>query len=234
MKVIKYSEFNSSQISDDGYMEMLEQLDLTYLDWKYNQNLSEGEINEGLSDIFSSLIGTLGNGITFKLKTYAADWLLQKLGLPTNNSFLSKWAENVVGMISFKHIGDYFGEGSCPYWSKAILKGLEITIADIGIDKVLGAVVGVQINFNEGFIGTLNGSMKAGGELALLNTDLNNKLVDALEGKICGKGTSFTEVFGGGKITPDQIKKAAAAEQSGDKGDDTGKSSGILSLLGIK
>ena len=226
MKLVKYSDFDDNSLNEDmRYNTILEDLDLTYLDWKFNHNLPIDEINEGLSDIITSL----GNGFQDRMKNYAAGWLLQKMGLPADNNFFSEWAKNIVELISFKHIGDYFGEGSCPYWSKAILKGLEKTIAEMILDGALSTLLNVQINFKDGILGTLAGTVRDTGELALLNTDLNNKLVNMLDGKICGKGTSFTNIFGGGKITPDKLQKATATAST----EGNSNPSSILKLLGI-
>jgi hypothetical protein len=55
---------------------------------------------------------------------------------------------------------------------------------------------------------------------------LNRKI----EGVVCGEGTSFKDIFGGGKFSEKDISKAAKSETPGG---DTGMGGGIMSLLGL-
>jgi hypothetical protein len=243
MKVIKYSEFqmneNSLFIKED--LRFAEGLDAHYysmLESGYDNNA----INEGIWD----LLGTLGSGFVGRLKNYAAGWLLQKLGLPSDNVFLSEWAKNVVELIEFRHITNYFGKGSCKYWADAICKGLAKTLAEKGLDMLFGGVLGVDVNFNSGVLGTLAGSLRDGFELKLLDSDFINGFAQKIDGTICGEGTSFTNIFGGGKITPKDVASAAKekapaaptadAPATADAGSDNsgGGANQLWSLLGVK
>ena len=238
MKVVKYSEFKmqESKEIEAKYLIMAENLDAHHQDM-LEKGLSESEINEGLGDLLSSL----GGGFTDRLKNYAAGWLLKKLGLPADNMFLSEWAKNIVEQISFMHIGNYFGKGSCRYWADAISKGLLETLEEKTLGIILSKGLGIDINFNSGLGGTFMGSVREALTNYINNTDFVNNLAGKLEGTICGEGTSFTSIFGGGKITPKEVASAAqakgenAASNAAGLGDIVSPDkSGILSLLGIK
>jgi hypothetical protein len=239
MKVVKYSEFKmqGSKVKEAKYLIMAENLDAHHQDM-IAKGLSESEINEGLGDLLSSL----GGGFTDRLKNYAAGWLLKKLGLPEDNMFLSEWAKNIVENISFMHIGNYFGKGSCKYWANAIGKGLLETLEEKTLGLILSKGLGVDINFKSGLGGTLMGSLREALTNYINNTDFVNNLSAKLEGTICGEGTSFTNIFGGGKVSPKDIasavsaKETNAASSAAGLGDiiSGGKSGGILSLLGIQ
>ena len=231
MKITKFSEFSipESSYNESEYLRLVESLDAHYQDMLYKKE-SIDQINEGIWD----LIGTLGSGFEGRLKNYAAGWLLRAMGLPSDNNFLSEWAKNVVELISFRNIGNYFGTGSCKYWADAISKGLAKTVTEDVIDLMLSKGLGININFNGGIGGTLAGSIRDGLEMYLLSTKFVDGLAQKLEGVVCGEGTSFTNIFGGGKITPKEIATAAKAKTSGVTTDNaSGDIKGILSTLGL-
>ena len=221
MKLIKYSEFNISESKYDKaeYFRLVEGLEAHYEDMLYKGETND-QINEGIWDLLSSL----GTGFEGRLKNYAAGWLLKKLGLPSDNNFLSNWAKNVVELIDFRNITNYFGGGSCKYWADAISKALGKTIAEAGLDALLGGIFGINVNFNSGVMGTIAGTIRDTLELSVLSSDFVNKLTQKLDGTVCGEGTSFTSVFGGGKITPKTIANAEQNKTQTDQPTDTNTS----------
>jgi len=225
MKVVKYSQFKLIEsMSDREYDKMLNVLDNRLYEMKY-LGADSAEINEGLWDI----LGGLGDGVTDRLKNYAAGWLLDKFGLPSDNVFLSEWVKNIVEQVSFKHIGNYFGSGSCKYWIEAISKGLLETVEEKALSLLLQKM-GYDVNFTNGIGGTVIGSIREALTNTLNDTNFINNLAQKLDGTICGSGTSFSTVFGGGKFSEKDLKKAAVASGAPEKG---GK--GILgSIMGEK
>jgi hypothetical protein len=232
MKVIKYSEFKIEEaINNDEYLRLVEGLEAHYNDMVHKGDTRD-QINEGVWDLIKGLGSTVGAGFEGRLKNYAAGWLLQKLGLPSDNAFLSEWAKNVVELIEFRHITNYFGAGSCKYWADAICKGLAKTLGEKGLDMLFSGVLGTNVNFNSGVLGTLAGSIRDGFELKLLDSDFINGFAQKIDGTICGEGTSFTNIFGGGKFSETDLAKAA--KSSAKSSDSTGGSGGgVLSLLGL-
>jgi hypothetical protein len=181
---------------------------------------SEQQINEGIWD----LVGSLGAGFTDRMKNYAAGWILKQLGLPSDNNFLSEFAKNIVEQISFRNIGRYFGEGSCKYWIDAIGKGLLETLEEKAIEAILSRGIGLDLNMSGGFLGTLSASVREALTNYINSTKFVESMSDKLEGVVCGEGTSFTSVFGGGKFSVKDIENAAMGKE---------KSGGILGILGI-
>lgn len=231
MKVIKYSEFtlNESVIDSVRYKALLEEMDSTYLKM-VQEGKTIDEINEGIWDIVS----LFGDGLTDRLKNYAAGWLLKKMGLPEDNNFLSELAKNIVEEISFKKIGNYFGEGSCKYWVDAIVKGLAETLEEKLIDIIFNGI-GLDVNFKSGIFGTAAGTIRETFTNYINSTEFANKLAGMLEGKVCGSGTSFSTVFGGGgEFTEKDLKKAASAVSNKTEGSNKeGAASKIWDLLGV-
>jgi hypothetical protein len=172
---------------------------------------------------------TLSGGFTDRMKNYAAGWLLQKMGLPDNNEFFTEFAKNVVEEIKFTKIGDYFGAGSCKYWVEAIANGLKETLAEKAVD-ILARGLGLDINMNGGILGTAAATVRETATNYLNSTEFSQMINSKIEGVVCGEGTSFKDIFGGGKFSEKDIAKAAKPEsQTGD----TGMGGGIMSLLGL-
>jgi hypothetical protein len=231
MKVVKYSEFSKINVSDEEYFSIVEGLEA-----HYNDMLIKGEtqdqINEGLWDLISGLGGKLMGGFEDRLKNYAAGWLLDKLGLPNEGGFMSEFAKNIVENISFRHIGSYFGAGSCKYWADAIIKGLVETLEEKAIAMILSRGLGIEINFESGLGGTFVASTREALTNYINSTEFATKLQSKLEGIVCGEGTSFKSIFGGGKFSEKDLAKAA--ETASKTVEETGASNtGILSLLGL-
>ena len=220
MKVLRYSEFQINE-SQEEYFKLLEGLDAHYQSM-VKSGYTQEQISEGIWD----LVGSLGAGFTDRMKNYAAGWLLNQLGLPSDNNFLSEFAKNIVEQISFRNIGKYFGEGSCKYWVDAIGKGLLETLEEKAIEMILSRGIGLDINMSGGFMGTLSASVREALTNYINSTQFVNSLSAKLEGVVCGEGTSFTSVFGGGKFSEKDITDAALGKKEED--------GGILSLLGIK
>lgn len=226
MRVIKYSEFNLSESHIDmvRYQSLLEEMDSEYLRM-VQEGKSIEEINEGIWD----WINKLGGGFTDRLKNYAAGWLLNKLGLPADNVFLSEFAKNIVEQISFRHIGNYFGEGSCKYWVSAVSKGLLETLEEKTISMILAKGLGLDINFASGILGTTSASIREALTNYLNSTDFVEGLTKKLEGVVCGAGTSFSTVFGGGKFSEKDLKAVAKAETGSGEGASSDDKSGMVS-----
>lgn len=228
MKVLKYNQFKIHESQQDvQYFNMLKKVDERLYEMK-SLGAGDKEISEGIMDI----LGKLGGGVTDRLKNYAAGWLLQKLGLPSDNAFLSEWAKNIVEQVSFTNIGRYFGAGSCKYWIDAVVKGLMETIEEKSLNFIFRQM-GYEVNFNAGIGGTILGSIREALTNALNDTNFVTNLANKLDGTICGSNTSFSTVFGGGKFTEKDLKTAAASagaslEKPSDK---MGDNSGILSSL---
>lgn len=218
MKVLRYSEFSLNE-SHEEYFKLLEGLDAHYQNMVEN-GYTQDQISEGIAD----LLGSLGGGFTDRMKNYAAGWVLKQLGLPPDNLFLSEFAKNIVEQISFRNIGRYFGEGSCKYWVDAIGKGLLETLEEKAISAILSKGIGIDVNMSGGFMGTLAGSVREALTNYINSTRFVESLSDKLEGVVCGEGTSFTNVFGGGKFSVKDIENAAMGKE---------KSGGILDILGI-
>jgi hypothetical protein len=218
MKVLRYSEFSLNE-SHEEYFKLLEGLDAHYQNMLEN-GYSEQQINEGIWD----LVGSLGAGFTDRMKNYAAGWILKQLGLPSDNNFLSEFAKNIVEQISFRNIGRYFGEGSCKYWIDAIGKGLLETLEEKAIEAILSRGIGLDLNMSGGFLGTLSASVREALTNYINSTKFVESMSDKLEGVVCGGGTSFTSVFGGGKFSVKDIENAAMGKE---------KNGGILGILGI-
>jgi hypothetical protein len=231
MKVIKYSEFTKANVTDEEYFRIVEGLEAHYNDMLHKGE-SVDQINEGLWDLISGLGGKLMGGFEDRLKNYAAGWLLDKLGLPNDGGFMSEFAKNIVENISFMHIGSYFGAGSCKYWTQAISKGLLETIEEKAISAILSRGLGININFESGLGGTFVASTREALTNYINSTAFVNMLESKLEGVVCGEGTSFKSIFGGGKFSEKDLAKAA--KTSTDTPDNTaGSGGGILSLLGL-
>lgn len=227
MRVIKYSEFSKVNITDEEYFRIVEGLEAHYADM-LQKGESKDQINEGFMDLLSGLGGKLMGGFEDRLKNYAAGWLLDKFGLPNDGGFMSEFAKNVVENISFMQIGNYFGAGSCKYWTDAISKGLIETLEEKAISAILSRGLGIDINFESGLGGTFVASTREALTNYINSTDFVNMLEGKLEGIVCGEGTSFKDIFGGGKFSENDLTKAVKASE---KGTDSG--SGILSLLGL-
>lgn len=219
MKVLRYSEFSINE-SHEEYFKLLEGLDAHYQNMVENGYM-EDQINEGIWD----LLGTLGDGFIDRMKNYAAGWVLKQLGLPSDNNFLSEFAKNVIEEVSFRNIGRYFGEGSCKYWVDAIGKGLVETLEEKAFAAILSRGIGIDVNMSGGFMGTLAGSMREALTNYINSTPFMESLSDKLEGVVCGKGTSFTNIFGN-KFSAKDIENAAMGKKE--------EGGGILSILGIK
>ena len=229
MKVIKYSQFKLDEsINNEQYVRLVEGLEAHYNDMVSKGNTVE-EINEGIWDLIKSLGTTLSGGFTDRMKNYAAGWLLQKMGLPDNNEFFTEFAKNVVEEIQFTKIGDYFGEGSCKYWVQAIANGLKETLAEKAVD-ILARGLGLDINMNSGILGTAAATVRETATNYLNTTEFSVMINKKIEGVVCGEGTSFKDIFGGGKFSEKDIAKAAKPEA---QTRDTGMGGGIMSLLGL-
>ena len=231
MKVIKYSEFTKANVTDEEYFRIVEGLEAHYNDMLHKGE-SVDQINEGLWDLISGLGGKLMGGFEDRLKNYAAGWLLDKLGLPNDGGFMSEFAKNIVENISFMHIGSYFGAGSCKYWTQAISKGLLETIEEKAISAILSRGLGININFESGLGGTFVASTREALTNYINSTAFVNMLESKLEGVVCGEGTSFKSIFGGGKFSEKDLAKAAKTSTD-TPGNTAGSGSGILSLLGL-
>jgi hypothetical protein len=204
MKVLKYSQFKIQESQEDvQYFKMLKQVDERLYEMKA-LGAPDDEISEGIMDI----LGKLGGGATDRLKNYAAGWLLDKMGLPPDNAFLSEWAKNIIEQVSFTNIGKYFGAGSCKYWIDAVVKGLMETIEEKSLNFIFGKM-GYEINFTAGIGGSILGSIREALTNALNDTSFVSNLAAKLDGTICGGGTSFSTVFGGGKFSEKDLKTAA-------------------------
>jgi hypothetical protein len=231
MKVIKYSEFTKVNVTDEEYFRIVEGLEAHYNDMLHKGE-SVDQINEGLWDLISGLGGKLMGGFEDRLKNYAAGWLLDKFGLPNDGGFMSEFAKNIVENISFMHIGSYFGAGSCKYWTKAITLGLTETIEEKAIALILSRGLGININFESGLGGTFVASTREALTTYINSTAFATMLETKLEGIVCGEGTSFKSIFGGGKFSEKDL--ATAAKTSAKSTDGTGSTNtGILSLLGL-
>lgn len=225
MKVLKYSQYKIIEsLSDSEYDKMIKALDYRLYEMK-SLGADQYEINEGLWDI----LGSLGTGVTDRFKNYAAGWLLDKFGLPADNVFLSEWVKNIIEQVSFRNIGNYFGEGSCKYWIDAISKGLLETVEEKSLNFLLQKM-GYNVNFTNGIGGTVIGSIREALTNTLNDTNFVNNLAQKLDGTICGTGTSFSTVFGGGKISAKDVKKAAA--EAGAPVSDKGEGGFMSSLMG--
>lgn len=233
MKVIKYSQFKLDEsINNDQYLRLVEGLEAHYNDMVSKGNTVE-EINEGIWDLIKSLGSTLSDGFTDRMKNYAAGWLLQKMGLPDNNEFFTEFAKNVVEQIQFTKIGDYFGQGSCKYWVQAIADGLKETLAEKAVD-ILARGLGLDINMNSGILGTAAATVRETATNYLNSTEFSQMINSKIEGVVCGEGTSFKDIFGGGRFSEKDIAKAAKTEtQTGAQTGDTGIGGGIMGLLGL-
>jgi hypothetical protein len=204
MKVLKYSQFKIQESQEDvQYFKMLKQVDERLYEMQ-SLGAPEREISEGIMDI----LGKLGGGATDRLKNYAAGWLLDKIGLPPENAFFSEWAKNIIEQVSFTNIGKYFGAGSCKYWIDAVVKGLMETIEEKSLNFILGKM-GYEVNFTAGIGGSILGSVREALTNALNDTNFVSNLATKLDGTICGGGTSFSTVFGGGKFSEKDLKNAA-------------------------
>ena len=225
MRVIKYSEFalDESNIDSIRYQALLEEMDSEYL-----RMVQEGKSIDEINESVWNWISKLGGGFTDRLKNYAAGWLLSKLGLPPDNAFLSELAKNIVEEISFRHIGSYFGAGSCKYWVNAITKGLAETLEEKLIDIIFRGI-GLDINFKVGLLGTTAGAIRETFTNYINSTEFADKITVMLEGKVCGAGTSFSTVFGGGQFTEKDIKDVAMSGGEGAAGSSPGDKSGLVS-----
>lgn len=226
MRVIKYSEFalDESHIDSVRYQALLEEMDSEYL-----RMVHEGKSIDEINESVWNWINKLGGGFTDRLKNYAAGWLLSKLGLPADNAFLSEFAKNIVEQISFRHIGNYFGEGSCKYWISAITKGLLETLEEKAITLILSRGLGLDINFASGILGTTSGAIREALTNYLNSSSFVEGLTQKLEGKVCGVGTSFSTVFGGGQFTEKDIKDVAMSGGEGATGASPDDKSGLIS-----
>ena len=232
MKVIKYSEFSKSNVTDEEYFRIVEGLEAHYNDMVYKKETKD-QINEGLWDLISGLGGKLMGGFEDRLKNYAAGWLLSKFGLPNDGGFMSEFAKNIVENISFRHIGSYFGAGSCKYWVDAIVKGLAETIEEKAIALILSRGLGININFDSGLGGTFVASTREALTNYINSTEFATMLEGKLEGVVCGEGTSFKSIFGGGKFSESDLAKASKSAEKTSTDTGGGSNTGVLSLLGL-
>lgn len=237
MKVIKYSQFKLPEsINNREYTRLVEGLEAHYNDMVSKGNTTE-EINEGIWDLIKSLGGTLQDGFTDRMKNYAAGWLLQKMGLPDNNEFFTEFAKNVVEQIQFTKIGNYFGEGSCKYWIQAVADGFKETLMEKAVD-ILARGLGLDINMNRGILGTAAATVRETATNYLNSSEFSQMINAKLEGVLCGEGTSFGQIFGGGQFSEKDLAKAAKSKQADpntgiDSGISGGFGGGIMGLLGL-
>jgi hypothetical protein len=88
-----------------------------------NKGLSSKMINEGIGDLFSSVLGKSGTGITEYFKVKIAQWILDKLKIVDPNSFLGLALANIFAEISIAEYGKIFA-GDCDLITERVSHGL--------------------------------------------------------------------------------------------------------------
>jgi hypothetical protein len=87
---------------------------------------------------------------------------------------------------------------------------------------------------NSGILGTAAATVRETATNYLNSTEFSQMINRKIEGVVCGEGTSFKDIFGGGRFSEKDIAKAAKTEtQTGAQTGDTGIGGGIMGLLGL-
>jgi hypothetical protein len=194
MVIRSYSKFisesrNGSKGRNLGighYREEMAMLENEYLRMQ-SEGLTESEINE---NIFTSFFSSLGGGFTDTFKDYIIDWAAQKFGInPMDENgqptFFYQVIRNVIEQVHWTDLGKYFGSGSCKNWSVAIVEGLSETLQERGIEYLLPRL-GMQLDTNTGFGGTIAAGLREALTNAINNTNFMNNIEKMISDKICG------------------------------------------------
>jgi len=215
--IVRYNNFDESEsiMEKEEYLGHIDIIE-NHIEVMEIEGKSREEINEDLSNIFSAL----GGGFKQKIYQYAAEWLLGRMGLPTEGVFM-EIAIQIITKIKFYEITSYFGKGSCKKWTEAIIEGLEYWLVNKLADYAAGAIYGpagsksTRNGVLETLIGTI-GNAAAGG---LHNTQVVQKIEKAIEGTLCGdKAPGFSDIFKG-KLQPQEKEKLASQIHQGAKDD---------------
>jgi hypothetical protein len=210
--ILRYSQFvteskdNNTLVISEGML----QLENEYLRM-ISEGLTEEEINE---NIFSSILGSLGGGFTDIFKDYVIDWAAGKFGIKTmddegNPPFFYQVLRNVIEEIPFTELGNYFGKGSCKYWSIAVVKGLAETFEEKTVAYLLPKL-GINMNINSGMSGTIAAGIREALTNSLNNIEFMQKVEHTISDKVCG--FSLGDIISG-KNTVDSSDKAQMKNQ---------------------
>lgn len=194
--IVRYNNFDRSE-SIMEREEYLGHIDIiqNHIDVMELEGKTTKEINEDLSDIFSAL----GGGFKQKIYQYAAEWLLERMGLPTEGVFM-EIAIQIMTKVKFYEITSYFGKGACKKWAEAIIEGLEYWLTNKLADYLAGAVYGPagSRSTRNGLIDTLIGTIGNAAAGGLHNTEITQKIEKSIEGTICGNNApGFSDIFKG-------------------------------------
>ena len=211
--IIRLENFTNNQnsINEMGESEYLYHLESVenHIDVMIMEGRKWEEINEDFSDILSQL----GGGFKQKMYQYAAQWVLEKMGLPTSGWYM-ELATQIITKIDFTNITSYFGKGSCKPWATAIQEGIIYFLTNKLGDVVLGEISpnAGSASTRSGIANTLIGTIGNAAAEGIKNTEFVAKIENAIQGKICGEGTvGFGDIFGGKNI-PDTQKNQIKSE----------------------
>ena len=211
MSIKRYKDFTGKDTSAPlmekyEYFKHIDSIQL-HIDAMIIENKSIDEINESFSDI----LNTLGGGFKQTLYQYAAEWLLEKMGIPTKDAdgktnIFVKIATQIVSKIDFMHINNYFGSGSCKYWTQAIQEGL-IGFCDLQLVNLISGYLHMPEEGQGGVGRTLATTLANSITVGLQSTEFVTGLEKSINGKICGEGApGFSDIFKGKKIDPEKSK----------------------------
>ena len=177
--------------------------------------LIEGKDYDSINEDFSGILGFFGGGFKQTLYQYAAEWLLTRLGLTTKDAngkpyWIVKLAIQIVTKIDFTRITDYFGEGSCKNWLKAVEDGL-IGFLDQDLIGILAESLGMKPEeARNGILNTAISTVSNSLTEVIRSSKIVTDLEKQLNGKICGEGAAkFSDIFKNKSLSP-EIKKDAA------------------------
>lgn len=234
MNIVRYNNFGNYKINSlmerKEYIRHIDGIQ-THLDVMVIEGKKPYEINED----FSGILNSLGSGFKQTLYQYAAEWILEKMGLPTEG-WLMQLAIQIVTKINFLEITNYFGEGSCKYWAKAIQEGLIAFLTHEAGNLILGGMGVTSSNPSErnGIINTLVKTITNSTADGLQKTEFLRNIEMAIGGKLCGSDVSgFSEVFKGKKLSPDEKGKIATKLKKDPESLGQAKGLDILSFFGL-
>jgi hypothetical protein len=216
MQIKRYKDFSSVSVKKEEnlmeqkeYFRIIESIEM-HIDAMILEGKTDDQINESF---FGEIFSFLGGGFKNTLYTYAADWLLTKLGLPGKdergeNTFWREWAIQTIASLKWSQITSYFGKGACKPWTKAIQEGLSKTVLQKGAEFILRSINQDPASLS-GPVQALVRSVSGGIGEYINSTSFAQKIEESISGLFCGegKGLSFSEIFKGKTLDPQNKKE---------------------------
>ena len=169
-KVINENFVRVKSILNESNENIIEDF-INEISYLKNKGLSSKMINEGIGDLFSSVLGKSGTGITEYFKVKIAQWVLEKLKIVDPNSFLGLALANIFAEITIAEYGKVFA-GDCDLITERVSHGLADAMAQHFLQQ-------------KGYDNPLSGILLQSVSESLFSNEFIKKLQDGLSGIIC-------------------------------------------------